>query len=50
MEERTHAYRTPSEDERLAAIVALGVPDPDSPANAFRTARDEVETFVRWVG
>jgi nitroreductase len=38
------------EDERVRAIVALGYPDPDSPANGFRTSRDEVETFARWVG
>ena len=38
------------EDERIAAVVALGYPDLDSPANAFRSPRDELETFVRWVG
>jgi nitroreductase len=38
------------EEERLAAVVALGYPDPDSPANDYRSARDEVEAFTRWVG
>ena len=38
------------EEERVAAVVALGYPDPDSPANAFRSERDEVECFCRWVG
>jgi nitroreductase len=38
------------EDERVRAIVALGYPDPDSPAATFRSERDEVETFARWVG
>jgi nitroreductase len=38
------------EDERVRAIVALGYPDPDSPAATFRSERDEVEAFTRWVG
>jgi nitroreductase len=38
------------EEERLGAVVALGYPDPVSPANAYRSPRDELETFVRWVG
>jgi nitroreductase len=38
------------EEERVAAVVALGYPDMDSPANGFRSERDEVETFCRWVG
>jgi nitroreductase len=38
------------EDEHIRAVVALGYPDRDSPANAFRTSRDEVEEFSRWVG
>jgi len=39
-----------SEPERIHAVVALGYPDLDSPANAFRSPRDELQTFVRWVG
>ena len=38
------------EDERIRAVVALGYPDLDSPANAFRVPRNELETFVSWVG
>jgi nitroreductase len=38
------------EGEHISAVVALGYPDPDSPANAYRSPRDEPETFVRWVG
>ena len=38
------------EDERIRAVVALGYPDLDSPANAFRSPRNELKTFVRWVG
>jgi len=38
------------EDEKVSAIVAMGYPDPDSPAATFRSERDEVETFTRWVG
>jgi nitroreductase len=37
-------------EERLAAVVALGYPDPDSPANDYRSPRDAVEAFTRWVG
>jgi nitroreductase len=38
------------EEEQMRAVVALGYPDLDAPANGFRTSRDEVETFVQWVG
>jgi nitroreductase len=38
------------EDERIRAVIALGYPDPDAPANVYRSPRDELETFVRWVG
>lgn len=38
------------EDETVRAIVAMGYPDLDSPAATFRSERDEVETFTRWVG
>ena len=38
------------EEERISAVIALGYPDPDSPANAYRSSRDDLETFVRWVG
>ena len=38
------------DEETPAAVVALGYPDPDSPANAFRSSRDESKAFTRWVG
>jgi nitroreductase len=38
------------EEERIGAVVALGYPDPDSPANAYRSSRYELETITRWVG
>jgi nitroreductase len=38
------------EEEHLRAVVSLGYPDWDSPANAFRTSRDEVDDFCRWIG
>jgi len=38
------------EEERISAVVALGYPDPDSPANDYRSPRDELDVFVRWVG
>jgi nitroreductase len=38
------------EEEGIGAVVALGYPDPDAPANAYRSPRDELEEFVRWVG
>lgn len=38
------------EGEHIRAVVALGYPDLDSPANAYRSPRHELETFVRWVG
>ena len=38
------------EEERIGAIVALGYPDPASPANVYRSPRDGLEKFVRWVG
>ena len=36
--------------ERIRAVVALSYPNLDSPANAFRSPRHKLETFVRWVG
>ena len=38
------------DDEKLAAVVALGYPDPASPAYEYRSPRAGVDTFVRWVG
>jgi nitroreductase len=38
------------EEERIGAVIALGYPDPDAPANAYRSPRDPVESWTRWVG
>ena len=38
------------EEERIGAVVSLGYPDPQAPANAYRSPRDEVKTFCRWIG
>jgi len=38
------------DEERIRAVVAMGYPDPGSPANAYRSPRDGLEAFVRWVG
>ena len=37
------------EGEQVAAIIGLGYPAPASPLNAYRSPRDEVSEFVRWV-
>jgi nitroreductase len=34
---------------KIVVGIALGYPDPAAPANAFRTAREPLENFVRWV-
>jgi nitroreductase len=34
---------------KIAVGIALGYPDPEAPANAFRTDRETLEDFVRWV-
>ena len=44
---RQHA-RIP-EDEQPAAVIALGYPDPNAPENTFRSPRETVESFTRWV-
>lgn len=36
--------------ERPTDLVAMGYPDPDAPINSFRSSRDDIDTFVRWVG
>ena len=38
------------ESQQLEAVVALGYPDPESGINTFRSSRDELDTFVKWVG
>jgi nitroreductase len=34
---------------KIAVGIALGYPDPTAPANAFRTDREPLEKFVRWI-
>lgn len=34
---------------KIAVGIALGYPDPGAPVNAFRTDREPLEKFVRWV-
>lgn len=34
---------------KIAVGIAMGYPDPGAPANAFRTYREPLENFVRWV-
>ena len=34
---------------KIAVGLALGYPDPTAPANAFRTDREPLEKFVRWI-
>lgn len=36
-------------DEQPAAVVALGYPDLSAPINRFRSPREPVEAFTRWV-
>ncbi len=38
------------EEHKLAGVLALGYADLASPANGFRSARAEVESFTRWIG
>lgn len=37
------------ETHKIVVGIALGYPDSESPANAFRTHREPLEKFVRWV-
>lgn len=38
------------EEKRVVAGIAVGYPDLKSPLNQFRSSRDDLESFVRWVG
>ena len=38
------------DSQNLAAVVALGYPDPDSGISNFRSSRDDLDTFVTWIG
>ena len=44
---RRHLKLTPT--HKIVVGVALGHPDPQAPANAFRTEREPLGKFVRWV-
>jgi len=37
------------ENKNVAIGVALGYPDPDVPINRFKSQRDDLEKFVRWI-
>jgi nitroreductase len=34
----------------LVSSIAIGYPDFDSPINKYKSSRDELSTFVRWIG
>jgi nitroreductase len=38
------------DSQKIAAVVALGYPDPDSGINKFRSSRDHLDAFVTWIG
>ncbi len=38
------------EGRQIVVGIALGYPDPQAPANAFRTDREPLDTFVSWIG
>jgi nitroreductase len=38
------------ETDRILIGLAIGYPDGDAPINQFRSEREPVETFVKWVG
>jgi nitroreductase len=37
------------ETKRLVVGIALGYPDPQSPINRFKSPRDSLDKFVRWI-
>lgn len=36
--------------ERIVTSLALGYPDDDAPINSFKSTRDDLDSFVEWVG
>ncbi len=38
-----------SQNKHVAIGVALGYPDPEIPINRFKSQRDELAKFVRWI-
>ncbi len=45
-----HRYFDIPEDRLILCAISFGYPDPDHPANAFRTERAEVEQIIEWRG
>ena len=41
---------SPPGAHKIVVGIALGYPDLDHPANAFRSEREPLEQFVRWIG
>jgi len=39
-----------TENKRLLSAIAIGYPDTDSPINKFKSGRDNLNGFVRWIG
>ena len=37
-------------DERIITSLALGYPDDDAPINTFKATKDDLDSFVEWVG
>ena len=38
------------ENKKLLSAIALGYPDTESPINKFKSGRDNLNGFVRWIG
>ncbi len=36
--------------ERIISSLALGYPDEDAPINSFKASKDDIESFVEWIG
>jgi len=43
-------YLNIPDSEKIVSSIALGYPDEQSPLNAFKTSRDEFNSFVEWFG
>jgi nitroreductase len=37
------------ENKNVVIGIALGIPDPESPINRFKSYREDLENFVRWI-
>jgi len=38
------------DSERIITSLALGYPDDEAPINSFKASKDDLDTFVEWVG